>query len=318
MDVNKKISFSLLKALNVGLEYFGKYLKEELYEDDVNLQFGRAVHCYFLERGKFDDIYAIVDDDERKIGSAQQRAFADYIIANSYSEENLILAYKESYKVKDTESEDSILKKAKELYISLYRLISFEIENSTKIKMSNKDFERIKEFEESINSHKGLRILMTQDKSREEYNELTHEFIYQNEECKAIIDRLVIDHPNKMIYILELKTHSVKSLWSNLKESFKTSIIENGYDKQLAFYYAAVQDFVSNKPGTNEYEIMPFFVVFQKNYFNVVKLYSLSRESIFDALECVQEWIDYFKEMRINKFSCSKEYLNNTFGEEII
>jgi hypothetical protein len=76
----------------------------------------------------------------------------------------------------------------------------------------------------------------------ESFNELP---VYWEEplyklECKSMIDRLVIDHENKVIKLIDLKTaSSIKDL--------KDKIREFNYHRQLTFYWYAIHWYFKNK-----------------------------------------------------------------------
>jgi hypothetical protein len=68
-------------------------------------------------------------------------------------------------------------------------------------------------------------------------------------ECKAEPDILKVDHNNRMIYILDVKT-----TFDN--ENFEFSYIKNGYYLQSAFYFLAVQQWAKNE-GMGNYTVIP-------------------------------------------------------------
>ena len=77
-------------------------------------------------------------------------------------------------------------------------------------------------------------------------------YVYNNGkeiECKSEPDILKVDHTNRVIYILDVKT-----TFDN--ENFEFSYIKNGYYLQAAFYYLAVKQWAKQE-GMENYTVVP-------------------------------------------------------------
>lgn len=79
-------------------------------------------------------------------------------------------------------------------------------------------------------------------------------FIYKGVNCKALLDQVIIDHENKTVQPLDIKTLGDYTL------NFFNSVIQRRYDFQAAFYTQALYSFIT---GTyDDYKILPFkFIV---------------------------------------------------------
>jgi CRISPR/Cas system-associated exonuclease Cas4 (RecB family) len=92
--------------------------------------------------------------------------------------------------------------------------------------------------------------------------------------CKSLIDRLLIDHKNKRVTIVDLKTTSVLG-------SLDKTIEERNYYRQLAFYRLAVQ---SLPEITNDYQIDCYIVAVNTQDPFECKVYKLSESTYIEKL----------------------------------
>ena len=77
-------------------------------------------------------------------------------------------------------------------------------------------------------------------------------FTYEGIECKALLDRIIVDHKNKTIQPIDFKTMGDQTLY------FPKSLRQRRYDIQAAFYTEALK----SKKVYETYEILPFkFIV---------------------------------------------------------
>ena len=77
-------------------------------------------------------------------------------------------------------------------------------------------------------------------------------FPYNNIDCKALLDRVIIDHKNKTVQPIDFKTMGDQTIY------FPKSLRQRRYDIQNAFYTEALK----SKKVYDTYEILPFkFIV---------------------------------------------------------
>ena len=84
------------------------------------------------------------------------------------------------------------------------------------------------------------------------------------------------------------------------------------YNVQTSLYEAAAMDFVGKG-----YAVRTLLVVFQKNFFNIVKLFELSLDKRTSGNKILSKWINNFTVTKEYDFD-NIEYINNLYGEEII
>ena len=77
-------------------------------------------------------------------------------------------------------------------------------------------------------------------------------FNYEGIECKALLDRVIVDHKNKTIQPIDFKTMGDQTIY------FPKSLRQRRYDIQAAFYTEALK----SKKEYETYKILPFkFIV---------------------------------------------------------
>ena len=322
MIEDKKISFSLLSAIHSGEEYLKKYLSEEGIEGDA-LDFGRMLHHYFLQKDTFFETYYVLPDDLVKPSSKQQEDFANAVIEKLDGKYNTSIAeiYGSIYASKgisDTKKEEL----AKVAYMKLKGYIDLISRNRNKEQVSSFDWYRIMQYESYVKNHKGLKLILDNSSSEtvQHFNETEILFDLYGVEAKAFIDKLIIDHINKKIIIVELKTHSTKFESSNLKESFTNAILDYYYHVQIALYKQAVLSFIqANLPqSVLLYEIEYYFVVCRKNFFFTTSLLAFKDKYLINKGEDIlASWVSVYKQMK-EKRAFNIEYETNRLGEEVI
>ena len=82
-------------------------------------------------------------------------------------------------------------------------------------------------------------------------------FPYQGVDCKALLDMVVVDHKEKTIQPMDIKTMGDQSIY------FPKSLRQRKYDIQAAFYTEALEYFKErDEPKWKDYKILPFkFIV---------------------------------------------------------
>lgn len=101
------------------------------------------------------------------------------------------------------------------------------------------------------------------DKDADVYEQLIILFKYKDYLLKSMLDKIIVDHRRKMIFIYDLKT-----CWDNEKE-FQTNWFKYKYYIQAAVYYLAVLHW-AEKEGWGTYQVIPmqFIVADTTNYQN--------------------------------------------------
>lgn len=274
----KRVSSSSLKWFEMSPRYFKLKFDGAIEEEDqFKYKKGKIIHFLTLEPSKFDEEYMVLDYSIPK--SQQQIAFCDHVARyKEDSEEELLLrAYKNAYVAK--EKDEIILEKARLLANTHKDYIQFIKNSTTKSVITKEYYDYLMNIKSSLFNHKIASQLLFKDeinmfKSNNEYQSFTEYPIfwdYQNGvPCKSMIDKLIIDHENKIIKLVDLKTSS--DIYD-----FKSKIQEYKYYRQLSFYWKAIE---SEFPELSEYSRETYIVaVNTKEPFEVL-VYSVSNDTL--------------------------------------
>jgi len=295
----KKVSNSSLSWFQVSPKYFKLMLDKEI-EEIIPSYFekGQEIHMYILEPEEFDKQYIFMDYPQPK--SSQQKAFCETFsrLRKGKKDEKLIKAYKSAYSTK--ENDEIILEKAKKLvkdfedYIK-YLKLSHKYTKILPTKVLN-DYNNIKH---SLLTHKKARELMynetnaTFGNSDKLYikNELPIYWVYKNGiPCKSMVDRIIINHEEKKVILVDLKTSS------HLSE-FADKAIEYKYNRQLAFYWIAVGWYFKNELNLDidEYEKETFIVATSTKEIPETKVFKMSERRLLEGLEEIEKLMNELK-----------------------
>jgi len=119
------------------------------------------------------------------------------------------------------------------------------------------------------------------------------------------LDRLIIDHKNKVIKLIDLK--KTKSL-----RNFRKSFEDLEYNRQLAFYWMAVHFmFTHSFPEYNidEYKKETYIVAIQVNQLIECKVFEISEEDLHNGtMEIEKLMIEISWHLVNDKWDYSKQY----------
>lgn len=281
---------------NIGmyLKYGPKYLyniltgKIEGFQAKY-LDVGTMIHMYILQKDEFWKHYEILDFETP--GSKQQQLFAEVYSKSIEIEPNkrLIEAYKEAYSTKG-KSDDKVLSEATEMAQKLKDYINYlEIGKTGKTVISWNDMNTLKQIESNLRSHKKANeLLYNLPITSEEYNEFHINWEFNLSEskqkvlCKSLLDRLIIDHDNKTICLVDLKT-TVSTA------KFKDSLLEYDYYRQMSFYWAAIHWYFKYELDINieNYTYETYIIAIQNNGDNNVRVIRLDPKMIEERLSVI-------------------------------
>lgn len=291
----KRISSSSLKYFDQSPLAFKRFLDKEI--DQLEKSYfakGKQIHMAILEPKLFKKNYTHLDFETPS--SAQQKQFCDdYIkylqipfslekdpLADVLSEDSsLINAYKLNYKT--TVKDEKILELAKELKDKLSKYVEYlQKRKQFKDILSNSDWERIKDLKENCQKHKKAKELLFEDDL--DTRTFLNEFVIMWEHpmyklpCKSMIDRLIIDHNNKKVTLIDLKT-------ANTFNDFKGRCNEFSYFRQMAFYWLAINWYFVNelKLNFNEYTKETYIVALKTVDDPEVKVYNINEQYLKDG-----------------------------------
>lgn len=289
---NSRISNS-----NIGqyLKYGPRYLKDYLdnKEDGLKasyLEKGTMIHMFILQKEEFWDNYRILDFETPS--SKQQQLFAKSIVTTTEIEPNLALikAYSEAYSIKG-KSDDKVLLEATELAQKLKDYIEYlRTEQHTELKtISFADLNILKTIETNLKEHKKANeLLYNLPTTCEEHNEfhINWEFPKLKTLCKSLLDRLVIDHTEKKIMLIDLKTTADVN-------NFEHSIEEYDYRRQLSYYWIAIHWLFKNELNIDieNYTYETYIIAIQNNNGYGIRVIKFNPESLEERIPLISDTI---------------------------
>ena len=300
----KRISSSSLKYFEQSPLIFKKFLDSELEQEEKSyLTRGKQIHMAILEPKEFKRNYTYLDFETPK--SEQQKQFCeDYIkyrtTVSAYEQNDpfenhddgkflseeaaLVYAYKDNYKT--ASKDDKVLELAKELKDKLSKYLDYLSKRKQfKDILSWTDWSRIQDLKEQSQQHKFAKELLFNNDNVETFNELVimwEDPVY-NLPCKSMIDRLIIDHDNKKVILVDLKT-------ANTFKDFKERCREFSYFRQMSFYWYAIHWYFINVLHKNieEYTKETYIVALKTQEEPEVKVYSISEVHLRDGFTDLQ------------------------------
>lgn len=318
---NTRISNSLIGYF---LKYGPKYVKD--YTDGkipktttTYFEKGTMIHMYILQPEEFWQNYIVLDFETPK--SEQQRKFAKAFVDSAEFEHNLrvLSAYKECYSTTN-KSDDKMLSEGLEMAQKLSDYIEYLSKvNTGKTIISWNDVNMLKRIKENLDKHKKAKELLFPESGQwEEHNEFHINWNYPKEylgvvtKCKSLIDRVIIDHTNKKIILIDLKT-------SFEIHNFNDHIKDLDYTRQLAYYWLAIHWYFLNELNIeiSDYEKETYIVAIRTTEDNSVKVIKFSDESVSGSLSKIDIAIrDLAWHIDTNNWEYNREYYEND-GSEI-
>lgn len=261
------VSNSALKWFKKSPLYCYKLMNNELeVEDKSYMSLGRQIHMAILEPEEFDKNYIVLDFN--KPTNKQQEGFCqDYVehikSFNMSEEEATTEAYTRNYAVKSLKT---IASNANRLREELKDYINYLlVRDSYKDVINTSKYNLIQTIKNNIAEHKKANLLFSNQKNA--FNEFPivwdAPITVEGDplKCKSLIDRVIFDHENKEITLIDLKT-------SFDYEEFLNSHSKYDYTHQMAFYWMAIRSyFTENYTDFNfeDYKQNTYIVVVTTN-----------------------------------------------------
>ena len=126
-----------------------------------------------------------------------------------------------------------------------------------KVVLSQEENDLISQIVMSIRTNPTTSKYFETSKDVEILDQLAIYFSYYGIDCKALLDRVIVDHKNKTIQPIDFKTMGDQTIY------FPKSLRQRRYDIQAAFYTEALYYFKERDDKTlQDYKILPFkFIV---------------------------------------------------------
>ena len=243
---------SSIKAILAGL---GTYLNKKKGSFDHFVR-GNAVDFLITQENELFENYFYVYTDKVTKGV---KKVIDYLY-DSTDEEYLpleelnipfackLLDYQKNWK--DETLINDVISKGSDYYIALINCGGRQI-------ISEEDYELAKKIVDSLSTHKHTAKYIDKDYNKYYYDQLIIYFKHEDINCKAMLDRVIVNHHDRTIQPLDIKTigDSTKAFPSNVKR-FR-------YDIQAKWYLLALEYWIENElVSLKGYEILPFrFIV---------------------------------------------------------
>lgn len=297
------------------------YLKEMLdgVEKGISapqLEKGTMIHEYILQPEEFWKDYEIAD---YKVPTTEKQKEFCRLYAESLElldDDKLSKAYKAVYVV-DKMSDEIILLKAKKMY-SEYEQYIKNMTSKCKKYITWSDYRMLEQIKKNISEHKFAKILL-ENQDLECHNEFHINWEWYTKEldftvpCKSLLDRVKIDHVNKKITLIDLKTTS------NIYD-FKHSVETFKYYRQMSYYSMALTWYFEDQ-GFNiddyDFEVYIIAISTAKNY--EIRVFDLMNEQelLTQAQIIVSVLSDIAYNLKNNLWEHTKEYYEGTGMEQL-
>lgn len=268
------IGQSRLKLLPLGVDVFNKYENEVesdlFFEEKTHFVIGSAVDCQLTQKeGAFDEDYFISDLQKKPsdtIMSIVQMVFDshqrtkpdgdDFMPLDREELQEVILMacefhqYQATYKPATKISK--VIEQGKDYYKSLIEAVGKQV-------LSVDQFLLVQSICTSILNDPKCGKYFRMGENSKRYDVFFQKIIYfeyQGVRYKCLLDMLVIDHQEKTMQVIDIKTLFDYTLM------FPTSVRKRRYDFQVVFYSLAVDSLKAANPYYKEYKVInPAFIV---------------------------------------------------------
>lgn len=296
MDTSIPYYEDLTRISNSNIGWFLKkgprYLKEMLDgKEGLKASFldkGTMIHEYILQPEEFWKDYIILDFAVPKV--KQQKDLLEFyssarLIDPFASEDDILLmSYEAAYN--NTKSKEKKIQEAKELVELYQNYIEYFRNKDSKKVISFVDLNMLKAIKKNMEDHKKANeLLFNYPETFEVHNEFHINWEYPNASslgdlpCKSLLDRVMIDHTNKKIILVDIKTTADVY-------NFKHSVEEFDYCRQLAYYWLAIHWYFKNELKLNieEYEYETYIIAVQSHDGYEVRVFKFNPETIEERL----------------------------------
>lgn len=296
MDISIPYYKDLTRISNSNIGWFLKkgprYLKEMLDgKEGLKASFldkGTMIHEYILQPEEFWKDYIILDFAVPKV--KQQKDLLEFyanakMVDPLASEDDILLmSYNSAYS--NNKSIDKRIQEAKELVELYQNYIEYFRNKDSKKVISFADLNMLKAIKKNMEDHKKANeLLFNYPETFEVHNEFHINWEYPNASslgdlpCKSLLDRVMIDHTNKKIILVDIKTTADVY-------NFKHSVEEFDYCRQLAYYWLAIHWYFKNELKLNieEYEYETYIVAVQSHDGYEVRVFKFNSKAIEERL----------------------------------
>lgn len=299
MDTSIPYYEDLTRISNSNIGWFlkkgPKYLKEMLDgKEGLKASFldkGTMIHEYILQPEEFWKDYIILDFAVPKV--KQQKDLLEFYstarLVDPFASEDdiLIMSYEAAYN--NNKSKEKKIQEAKELVELYQNYIEYFRNKDSKKVISFADLNMLKAIKKNMEDHKKANeLLFNYPETFEVHNEFHINWEYPNASslgdlpCKSLLDRVMIDHTNKKIILVDIKTTADVY-------NFKHSVEEFDYCRQLAYYWLAIHWYFKNELKLNieEYEYETYIIAVQSHDGYEVRVFKFNPKTVEERLVAI-------------------------------
>lgn len=318
---NTRVSNS---AIGWFLKKGPRYLRDMLdgKEEGMSGSFlakGTMIHEYILQPEEFWNDYVVCDYTAPK--SKQQKDALEYYynimkVNPLESQDKLKLeAYKSAYSNKF--ADDKCIEEMEGIIMVYQDYLEYLGKADTRKVISFADLNMLKNIKTNLTEHIAAnKLLFDVPTTYTCYNEfhINWEASKQGVSCKSLLDRVMFDHINKKIILIDLKTTS--DIYN-----FKHSVEEFDYYRQLAFYICAITWYVIEELNLNidDYDLEAYIIAIQTNGNNEVRVFNMFNEEELlkrkDIISNTLTEISYH--INSNNWEHTREYYENDGIEKL-
>lgn len=299
-----------------------RYLRDMLdgKEEGMSAKFlekGTMIHEYILQPEEFWKDYEILDFEVPKV--KQQRDLCEYYsshkLADPLADDDKLLleAYNNSYN--NTKSAEIRKNEAKKIVETYSDYINYLQISTTKKVISFADLNMLKQIKQNLQEHVAAnKLLFNVPTTYTCHNEFHINWQYKNIDCKSLLDRVMFDHVNKKIILIDLKTTS--DIYN-----FKHSVEEFDYYRQIAFYLCAITWYMLNELNLNvdDYDLEAYIIAIQTNGKYEVRVFNMfNEEELLKRKDIISEALTEISyHISSNNWEHTRKYYENDGIEEL-
>ena len=302
---NEAISNSDLGFLKLSPRQFVMRKEQEMKTKSAAMELGTLIHNFTLEPESY--IMADVEPVGGKMGD-YIRAYFELEKAGIKGESLTSMAYAQSG-YKPSHSKPETIQKSFEKKPENIAYYEFLKKADGKIALTSRDKQTIEGCLMSLRSHVVSNKLLFAEtaENTESFNEKEVYFTLHDVDCKSKLDRLIVDHDNKTVTVIDLKTTSSMVYGECTPMNTKTGVLyrdwhttgfmhsclQYSYYRQLAFYIEAA---IAEYP---DYGVEAFIVAVDTKGSYDVAVYKLPEEWIEEGnneIKCLLSEYKHYKE----------------------
>ena len=319
---NTRISNSAIGwFLKKGPQYYHRMMIGE--EEGLKLpqlEKGTMIHEYLLQPDEFWKDYIILDFAVPKVKQQKDlcELYYTYKQTDPLEEDDklILLAYNTAYSNK--KSDEVKLKEAKEILDLYSNYIEYYANKDSKKVISFADLTMLKQIKENITNHIKANELLTDKPGCESNNEFHINWELQVGDwlapCKSLLDRVIFDHINQKIILIDLKTTSDVY-------NFKHSVEEFQYYRQLCYYLMAISWYMYKDQNIDisNYDTEVYIIAIQTNNNYEIRVFNMFNEE--ELLNSKNIILDTLSELsyhyQTNNWEHTREYYENNGIERL-